>query len=69
MMYAAYEQAKERQQAMIDMAAEQRNGLQLRRLGRATRRVERAERQLAASRRESSRVRAEIAGVELAPRR
>jgi hypothetical protein len=69
MMYAAYEQAKERQQAMIDVAAEQRHGMRLRRLGRATRRVERAERQLAQGRREANRLRAELAGLESALRR
>jgi hypothetical protein len=68
MMYAAYEQAKERQRAMTDMAAQQRHGLQLRRLGRATRRIERAERQLAQGRREASRLTAELAGLELAER-
>jgi hypothetical protein len=69
MMYAAYEQAKERQQSMIDVAAEQRQGLRLRKLVRATRRVERAERQLAQDRREASRLKAELAGLEPAPRR
>jgi hypothetical protein len=63
-MYAAYEQAKERQQAMIDVAAEQRHGLRLKRLGRATRRVERASRQLDYGRREASRLTAELAEQE-----
>ncbi len=69
MMYAAYEQVKKRQQSMIDVAAEQRHGLRLRRLARVTRRVERAERQLAHDRREASRLQAELAGLEPEPRR
>ena len=68
-MYAAYEQARERQQEMLDLAAERRHGLRLRRLARATRRVERAERQLARGRREASCLRAELAGLEPASRR
>jgi transcription initiation factor TFIIIB Brf1 subunit/transcription initiation factor TFIIB len=59
-MYAAFEQAKERQQAMIDVAAEQRHGRRLRKLGRVTRRVERAERQLAHGKREATRLTAEL---------
>ena len=67
-MYAAYEQAKERQQTMIDVAAEQRQGLRLKRLSRATRRVERARRQLAHGKREASRLTAELAELEAASR-
>jgi hypothetical protein len=69
MMYAAYEQAKERHQEMLDLAAEQRHGLRLRKLARATRRVERAERQLARGRRQASCLRAELAGLEPVSRR
>jgi len=68
-MYLAYEQAKERQQEMLEMAAAERHSLRLRRLARANRRVERAERQLARGRREASCLRAELAGLELASRR
>jgi hypothetical protein len=67
-MYAAYEQAMERQQAMLDVAAEQRHGLRLKRLGKATRRVERASRQLAHGRRETSRLTAELAELEAGQR-
>jgi hypothetical protein len=69
MYTAAYEQAKERQQAMIDVAAEQRHSLRLKRLGRATRRVERAKRQLAHGRREAGRLTAELAELEAELRR
>lgn len=68
-MYSAHEQARERQQAMLDMAAQQRKRLRLQRLGRATRRVERAERQLAQGRRRvADRLNAELAALELTQR-
>jgi hypothetical protein len=59
-MYSTLEQARERQQAMLSRAAEQRNIQQLRKLGRARRRAERAERQLSRSWGEATRRRAEL---------
>jgi hypothetical protein len=67
-MYPAYEQAKERQQAMLDLAAGQRHGQRMRKLGRATRRAERAARQLHRCRSEAIRLTAELAELELEPR-
>lgn len=68
MMYTAPEQVRQRQQAMLDMAAEQRNRSQLRRLGRARRRVERAERKLAEDLIEASQLNADLADLEQAQR-
>jgi hypothetical protein len=69
-MYPAYEQARDRQQDMLNMAVEQRHGLMFRRAGRAARRVERAERRLARIRcdREAIALNAELAGLELVRR-
>jgi len=62
-MYSSLEQARERQQAMLSRAAEQRNVQQLRKLSRARRRAERAERQLTRSWGEAARRRAELARI------
>jgi hypothetical protein len=67
-MYSAHEQARARRQDMLDMAAEQRRRLRMRRLGRARRRVERAERQLVQGRYEASRLNAELEALDLAQR-
>jgi hypothetical protein len=62
-MYSSLEQARERQQAMLSQAAEQRSAHQLRKLGRARRRAERAERQLSRSWGEAARRRAEFTRI------
>ena len=67
-MYSAHEQARARRQDMLDMAAEQRRRLRMRRLGRARRRVERAERQLAQGRCDASRLNTELEALELTQR-
>ncbi len=64
MMYQAPEQVRQRQQAMLDMATEQRTRLRLRRLGRARRRVERAERRLVEDLIEASQLNADLADLE-----
>jgi hypothetical protein len=68
MMYPAPEQVRQRQQAMLDMATEERNRLRLRRLGRARRRVERAERRLVEDLIEASQLNADLADMEQAQR-
>jgi hypothetical protein len=67
-MYSAHEQARARRQDMLDMAAEQRRRLRMRKLGRARRRVERAERQLAQGRWDASRLNTELEALELTQR-
>jgi hypothetical protein len=69
-MYPAYEQARDRQLDMLNMAVEQRHGLMVQRQGRAARRVERAEARLARTRWDSEAIalNAELAGLEMAQR-
>ena len=55
------ELASERYQAMLAMAAAERQAMRVRALARATRRAERAQRQLARSRHEATRLRVELA--------
>lgn len=68
MMYPAPEQVRQQQQAMLEMATEQRYRLRLRRLGRARRRVERAERRLVEDLIEASQLNADLADLEQAQR-
>jgi hypothetical protein len=67
-MYPTHEQVKERQQAMLDLAAQERRARRVRILSRAMRRAERAERQLVSSWHEAARLREELAELELEPR-
>jgi hypothetical protein len=60
-MYLTNETALAHQQAMLARAAEQRQALRVRALGRATRRAERAQRQLAHALQDEVRLRAELA--------
>jgi hypothetical protein len=60
-MYLTNETARAHQQTMLARAAEQRQALRVRALGRATRRADRAQRQLAHALRDEVRLRAELA--------
>jgi hypothetical protein len=55
---------RERQQAMLETAAAERQALRVYALTRATRRAERAQRQLARSRRDAVRLRGALAAEE-----
>jgi hypothetical protein len=63
-MYLTDETAREHQQVMLAAAAEQRQLLRARALGRATRRAQRAERRLAAASLRAGRLRAELAAEQ-----
>jgi hypothetical protein len=62
-MYSNLGQARERQQALLSRAAEQRSAHQFRKLGRARRGAERADRQLSRSWCEAERLRAEFVRI------
>ena len=59
-MYLTNETARAHQQTMLAAAAEQRQALRVRALGRATRRAKRAQRRLAYARQDAVRLRAEL---------
>jgi hypothetical protein len=63
-MYLTNEAAREHHQAMLASAAEQRQVLRLRALGRASRRAERAQRRLADARRAAVKLRAALAAEQ-----
>ena len=60
-MYLTNETARAQQQTMLAEAAEQRQAMRARALGRATRRAERAQRRLAHARQDALRLRATLA--------
>jgi hypothetical protein len=66
-MHSSNEQVWQRQQALLNVAAEQRSIQRLRKLSRATRRAERAERQLARSWHEAARRQAEVTRLAADP--
>jgi hypothetical protein len=67
-MHNSRVQVRQRQQAALNVAAEQRDAQRLRKLGRATRRAERAERQLSRSWGEVAQRREELAKLAADPR-